>query len=125
MVVQSCLDGHRSLVEIPGLGLSSIWCLNDHVSVVDQVEVSVFAHLRDNVEVSLNEKTEVFVKFSLNWFSWILVNIDDVPLLVNLSVLVPHNDVSVFSVKTTMDIDDLTLLIDNESILVSPQLPPS
>jgi hypothetical protein len=125
LVVQSCLDSQRSLVEIPCLGLSSIWCLDDHGSVTDQVEVSVWCQFRDNEEISLNEETEVFVKFSLNWFSWILVNIDDVPLLVNLSMLVPHNDVSVFSVKTTMDIDDLTLLIDNESILVSPQLPPS
>ena len=99
MVVQSCLDGHRSLVEIPDLGLSSIWCLNDHVSVANQVKVSVFGQLGDNVEVSLNEETEVFVKFSLLWFLWIFISEDDVPLLVDLSCLCYNLDVLVLLVN--------------------------
>jgi isocitrate dehydrogenase kinase/phosphatase len=31
----------RFLIEIPDLSLSSVWCLNNHVSVIDQVKVSV------------------------------------------------------------------------------------
>jgi hypothetical protein len=37
LVVQSCSNGQRLLVEVPDLGLSSIRSLDNHVSVVDQV----------------------------------------------------------------------------------------
>jgi hypothetical protein len=57
--------------------------------------------LRDNVEWSFNIETEVFVEFSFLWIFWILISIDDVPLLVDLSMLVVDNDVSVFSIKST------------------------
>jgi hypothetical protein len=40
LVVVSSPDGLGLLVEIPDLGLSSVGSLDDHVSVVDQVEVS-------------------------------------------------------------------------------------
>jgi hypothetical protein len=40
LVVQSCSNGQGLLVEVPDLGLSSISCLDDHVSVVDQVKES-------------------------------------------------------------------------------------
>jgi hypothetical protein len=53
------------------------------------------------MEFSLNIETEVFVKFSLLWLFWIFIGIDDVPLLVDLSMLVVNNDVSVFSINTT------------------------
>jgi hypothetical protein len=57
--------------------------------------------LRDNVEWSFNIETEVFVEFSFLWIFWILISIDDVPLLVDLSMLVVDNDVSVFSINST------------------------
>jgi hypothetical protein len=41
LVVQLSLDGQGFLVEIPNLSVSSIFSLDDHVSVVDQIEVSV------------------------------------------------------------------------------------
>jgi len=41
LIVQSGSDGQRLLMEVPDLSLSSIWSLDDHVSVVDQVEVSM------------------------------------------------------------------------------------
>jgi hypothetical protein len=34
-------DGLGSLIEVPNLGVSSIWCLDNHVSIVDQFDVSV------------------------------------------------------------------------------------
>ena len=69
--------------------------LDDEVSVVDQVEVSVVWELGNNVEVSFNVETEVFVHLSLGWFSLPFINVDNVPLLVDLSVLLVNNDVSV------------------------------
>jgi hypothetical protein len=39
LVVVSGSDGQRLLMEVPDLGSSSISCLDDHVSIVDQVEV--------------------------------------------------------------------------------------
>jgi len=51
LVVVSCSNGKRLLMEIPNLGLSSIGSFNDHVSVVNEVKVSVLLHLRYNIEV--------------------------------------------------------------------------
>jgi len=41
LVVVPCSYGQRLLVEVPDLGSSAIWSLDDHVSVVDQIKVSV------------------------------------------------------------------------------------
>jgi hypothetical protein len=41
LVVVSSSDGQGLLVEVPDLGSSTVWNLDDHVSVVDQVKVSV------------------------------------------------------------------------------------
>jgi hypothetical protein len=41
LVVQSCLDSQWFLIEVPNLSLSSIWSLDYHVSVVDEIKVSV------------------------------------------------------------------------------------
>jgi hypothetical protein len=71
-------------VEVPFLGSSSISGLDDNVSVVDDIEISVFSHLRDNIEISVNIHTESLVEFTLLWFSLPLVSIDDIPLLRNM-----------------------------------------
>jgi hypothetical protein len=41
LVVVSGSDGQRFLMEVPDLGSSTIWNLDDHIPVVDQVKVSV------------------------------------------------------------------------------------
>jgi hypothetical protein len=41
LVVVSCSDGQRLLVEVPNLGSSAIWNLDDHVPIVDKVKISV------------------------------------------------------------------------------------
>jgi hypothetical protein len=64
------------------------------------------------VEVSLNVESELLIEFSFTWLAWIFIFIDDVPFLVDLSVFGPCNDVSVFSINSTMDIKYLTLLVD-------------
>jgi len=41
LVVVSGSDGQRLLMEVPDLGSSTISSLDDHISVVDQIKVSV------------------------------------------------------------------------------------
>jgi hypothetical protein len=77
------------------------------------------------VEISFNIETEHFVEFSLNWFLFIFINIDDIPLLVDLSMFAPNNDVSLFIINSSVDIHKLSPFIDNEWRLVSEELPPS
>jgi hypothetical protein len=83
------------LIEIPSLGLSSIWCLNDHVSVVDEIKVSAIWEFGDNVEVSLDIESESVTELSLSWLTLPFISIDNVPLLVDLSMFVMNDDVSV------------------------------
>jgi hypothetical protein len=82
-------------MEVPDLSLPSIWRLDDHVSVVDEIEISVFFQLRDNIEITVNIESEIRVDFTLGWFLWILVSIDNFPLLINFSVFVVNLDISV------------------------------
>jgi hypothetical protein len=114
-------------VEVPYLGLSAIWCLDDHVSVVDQIEISVGSHLRNNVEISFNDKSESFVLFTLLWLR-VVINIDDVPLLSEFISSVGNLDVSVLVVSVdtlVLNFNNLSFLVDDESALESEQLPPS
>jgi hypothetical protein len=112
-------------MEVPFLCVSSIWSLYHKVSIVDQIEVSTALEFRDNIEISFYEKSEPIVELSLSWFSLILVSIDDIPLLVDLAVFVPNNEVSVFLVNSSRNIDNLSFLICDESTLHSEHLPPS
>jgi hypothetical protein len=41
LIVVSSPDGQRLLMEVPDLGSSAVWNLDNHVSVVDQVKISV------------------------------------------------------------------------------------
>jgi len=112
-------------VEIPDLSVSTIWSFEDHVSVVNEIKVSVVLHFRNDVEWSLNVKSELLVEFSLLWILWILISIDEVPLLFKSIVLVIDHDVSALGINGTLDSEHFTVVIDNVSILVSEQLPPS
>jgi hypothetical protein len=112
-------------VEVPGLCVSSIWCLDHKVSVVNEVEISVSLELRNNVEISFNIHTEVFVEFTLGWFLWHLVSIDEIPLLVESLVLFPDNDILVLSILSLINIHDLSSFINKIDVLVSKELPPS
>jgi hypothetical protein len=89
------------LIEVPDLSLEGVWCLDYKVSVVDNIKISVVWKLRNNEEISLNIETEVFVEFSLGWFSWIFIGIDNVPLLVKSAMLLPCDDVSVLIISST------------------------
>jgi len=98
LVVQSGSDGQRLLMEVPDLGSSAIWSLDDNVSVVDEIEVSIIWEFRNEMEISLNVESELFVELSFSRFFLIFVNIDYSPSLVNFSILILYNDVSVFGI---------------------------
>jgi hypothetical protein len=50
------------------------------------------------MEWSFNIESEIFVEFSLLWFTLIFINIDDVPKLMSLSMALPYNNVLVFNI---------------------------
>jgi hypothetical protein len=89
------------LIEIPKLSVSSISCLDNHVSVVNQIKIFVGWKLRNNVERSFNIESEVFAEFTFDWFLFPLILIDNIELLVDFTMLGMNNDVLVFSVKTS------------------------
>jgi len=104
LVVDLGLDGERFLIEPPGLSLLAILCLDDHLSVVDSFEVSVSSKSRDNVEWSFNVETEVFIEFSLCWFTLPLISIDDIPLLCDSIIwLLVDSDVLAFNILVVQD----------------------
>jgi len=112
-------------MEVPNLSVSSIWCLNDHISIVDKVKIPVFFHLRNNMEVFLNNESEFFIHLSLLWFWFPLIDIDDVPLLVKTIVSSLNTNVSVLLVDVANNFHDFTSLVDNVMVLEPEHLPPS
>lgn len=78
------------------------------------------------MEVSFNVEAEIEIQFSLLWIVLQGVNINNIPLLVKFVMSVPDDDISVFSINSTMYIKDLTLSVDDLSCaLVDEQLVPT
>jgi hypothetical protein len=73
-------------MEIPHLSVSTIRSFDDHVPVVDKIKVSIFFHLRYNMEVFLDNESEFFIHLSFSWFTFPFINVDNVPLLVEAVV---------------------------------------
>jgi hypothetical protein len=129
LVVDLGLDSQRSLIKPPDLSSLSISCLDNHVSVVDDLEISVLVHSRDDMEWSLNIESEFFIKFTLGWFSLPLINVNNVPFLMDSSVLgLITLDMSSFGIGSSLNVKVFvhTLLEgSNVSTFNSEQLPPS
>jgi hypothetical protein len=51
------------------------------------------------MEISFNIDTKVWVEFSLLWLFWIFISVDDVPLLVGLSMFGVNDDVLALSIS--------------------------
>jgi len=79
------------------------------------------------MEVSFNVQTKLGIHLSFLWFINVFINIDNLPSLADLTVLVRHNDVYVLfsKARATIDIHNFTLFIDDEFSLDSEHLPPS
>jgi hypothetical protein len=91
-------------MEVPDLSSSTIWCLKGEVSVIDDIKIFVCFHLRYDIEVSFDNESEIFVEFSLLWFTLPFINVDNVPLLVDSTVLVVNSDVSVFLINISNNV---------------------
>jgi hypothetical protein len=59
--------------------------------------------MSSNEEGSINIESEEFVELSLLWFTLPLVNVEDIELLEDLSVLWFNNDVSVFIISSIVN----------------------
>jgi hypothetical protein len=125
LVVVSGSNGQGLLMEVPHLSLSTVWCLDDHVSVVNQIKVSTIWKLRDNVEISFDIQTEFLIHLTLGWFSLILIDIDNSPPLVNLVVSLLNDEILVLIIDSSRNSNDLALLVGDVSIFVPEHLPPS
>jgi hypothetical protein len=72
---------------------------------------------RDNVEVSFNIESKISVEFTFDWLIWVLISIDDLPLLVDLSMFVVDLNVLVLIIESSSNIHDLSSLVHNELAL--------
>lgn len=82
-------------------------------------------HCGLNVEISFNIQSEIFIELSLLWWSLPVASVDDIPLLVESAMLVVDHDILVLSILASLNIEDLSFIIDNECTLHSEELPPS
>jgi hypothetical protein len=127
LVVIPGSDGLGLLMEVPDLSLSSIRNLDDHISVVNKVKVSVSIKLRNNIEVSFYIKTKLFIHLTFLWLR-VLISVNNLKLLSEVSSFVGNLDVSVLSISVkvlVLNFNNLSFLVDNESTLISEDLPPS
>jgi hypothetical protein len=91
-------------MEVPYLSVSSIWNLKSKVSVVYQINISVSFHFRNDIEWSLDIEAEFFIELSFSWFSLPFIGINDIPLLMELIVvLIGNDDVSVFNINIALN----------------------
>jgi len=80
------------------------------------------------MEWSFDVESEFFIEFSLCWFTLPFVNIDNVPLLMDLSTLVLVGlNMSSFGIGFSLDIQVLVLMINSIDVgsVNFPHLPPS
>ena len=55
------------------------------------------------MEWSFNIETEVFVQFSLLWFTLEVIDVDDIPKLVKFSIASTHDNVLVLIVSVALN----------------------
>ena len=99
-------------MEVPFLRFSSVSNLDDHVSIIDQIKVPLVWKRGDDIEISFNVEAKSFVHLSLGWFTFPLIGIDEIPLLIDLILLSVHTNVSVLLINSTLNFQDLSFLID-------------
>jgi hypothetical protein len=88
-------------MEVPFLACSTVLSLDDQISIGCVVDVSTLTQSGNDMEVFVNNHSIVSIPFSGSWLSLPVLDIDEIPLLVSLSVVRVHVDVSVFSVNSS------------------------
>jgi hypothetical protein len=123
--VGNWLDGLGLLVEWPLLIFLVDSIADDDVSSANNCEYSSHWESWDNVECSVDPESELLVE-SLNFITLGLVDVDDLPSLVETGVLSPDNNLLAFWVLVSLDIEDLSWLgVDELLVLILEKLPPS
>lgn len=79
--------------------------------------------LRVEDEWSINVES-ISLIVSLGWWLWCILNINDRPLLVQTVVLWISNNVLSLNILSLVDVEDLTLDIDDVCSYVFEELPP-
>jgi hypothetical protein len=125
LIVQLGSDGLGFLMEVPFLSVSTMLSLDGQVSIVNDTKISVWSKFRNNVEWSLNNKSELLIEFSLLWFIFHFINIDDVPLLEDLVTLVAHSDQFLLLIDLSINFNDSSLPVGEVWSFILPHLPPS
>jgi len=81
------------------------------------------------MEIFLDDKSILFIELTLGGFTLPFINVDDVPLLMDLTILgLVTLDVSSFSISCTLNVKvliDTLFESSNVSSFNSEQLPPS
>ena len=118
------LNSSRSLIEVEHLRASAIRSL-DYKVMANQVEVFASTPISHNVEWSFNVQTPVGIQVTLLWFSLPGVKVPDIPLLAQWVASIISDNVSAFDINTTLDLQYLLAEVDNASISISEERPPS
>jgi hypothetical protein len=100
-------------MEVPDLSSSTVWNLDDHISVVNEIEVSLVWKCRNNVEISLNIETESLIKLTLSRLSFPFIYINNIPLLMDLVILLIDSNVSVFLIDSTLYFNNFTFVVND------------
>jgi hypothetical protein len=72
--------------------------LDHNVSSVKEVHISSSSKSGNNMHVFVDNISKVSVPFTGFWFTLPVLNINEIPLLVNLAVLFDHKDLSVLAI---------------------------
>jgi hypothetical protein len=80
------------------------------------------------MEWSFDIESKFFIEFTLGWFTLPFVNEDDIPLLVDFSILYfVSRDMSSLGISSSLDTQELILVINSIDVssITLPHLPPS
>jgi hypothetical protein len=80
------------------------------------------------MEWSFDVESKFFIEFTLGWFTLPFVNENDIPLLVDFSILYfVSRDMSSLGISSSLDTQELILVINSIDVssISLPHLPPS
>jgi len=113
-------------MEVPFLACSTILNLNHKVST-KIINVSTSSKGGNDIEIFVDNEAIFSIPFTSGWFSLPVLGVDEIPLLVFLSIEFVHVDISVFSINSSRNIHDMVmlLLVSKEWSSPSEELEPS
>jgi len=77
------------------------------------------------MEWFFNYQSPVLVQVTLFEICWHFIDVNDVPCLTNLTVLVVDSNISVFRINISINLHDLSFFVDKHVAFQSEELEPS